>query len=1267
MKTRDIIKKRCNERFNDLFSDKISNEQKEVVINAFIDIIGMIYYKFGITITEDIPVLSENDYYEVLMLLFPFVDDWKKLKEVEDLEDLFKTDKFNKFVINNQMFNGKDIKTLPLSEIIKIKKHSITMTLLKYYHSFYPNWYTIFPMPIQEEIDNRINNKKKLGIDNLTEGDWLILLNLYQYYLPGDNVHILNNFKEFVINIKIVQLPITVNKKFVQLLFNKYVLNKLEIIDKKIKDNKDNNKKINDIIKELDENNKKYINRSIRYFILLVIIYQFVSGTLSKVILEEHKKPNLNDPSTLKKYDQCYHYLKGITYEQLKEKNKQIIEESIKQMTKEKKDVNKYKQELIDGDFQFGDINSLRNIYAVRWTSQLKLFINYTYSNVMFITGGTGVGKSTQIPKLISYCSVAIDNKPNARTVCTQPRIQPTQSMIYIARQMGIIIPYGKNKSAYTDKKVCDDNAQYYSSEDPDKQIINVTSPMFKMETDKSLYNQIIRRGNFLLDDRIIRSNLIRDCLKNDEIKDKDVIKYPNDQIIDLLNKTRINYTSKYLQYHNIIIDEVHEHNFNMDSLLCILNYYLQTDYYKLFIITATFEADEISFRKYFKFNNRSLIDNRCHFSEPFKTTTYNIKEQYEDKIKSVSELSDDEKNDKILTYINSLTNYGDIIVFKAGSAEVNKCVEFLNNNMKDETMIAIPFYSQMNESLKDYVKNKSHAKILSKKLITNDLIDINNYSKESDAKVYKHYVLVATNIAEASITIDALTHVIDDGLQKKKVFDYETFTDDKLELKPIGETNRLQRKGRVGRRGDGTAYFLYAKDTLINEKPIYAITTNDIRPFVFNCLNNEQENATNLTIPVNELIFNTKFYIQHPLIDYKDKVNKMIQVLNTYRDFGLISDSYTKTLVKTNFGLFINEVLTEIEELTLQELLSVIVAYPLRCVNSIISLICSFKLKDQRTITNIIHQFGSKEDKSDYVILTNYFDSLERIAFNGKLKDYLFNKINSIVITEKSETFKQIQEQLANIKSKFTTEPIHKLLNDLAINDNTYLNIYSESVDYLSKNKITDKVINLASEYFKLKASIIITCLLFQKTIDGKKIITNKSINAFYKMRKFNINDYVPNLQLISPLSKYDRLTYLLTYFNYQNIFMNVTSFNNTLNNSSYLNIASGLIAHNISYSYKVVIPHKKYGAYSFSGQINISMQSNSLFSFIPSVSTRKRTTYLNGVINDIDILAFNFKHNISNSLIPLLPSTIKRIYRTWTNITPQQEEYINIIKKYQ
>lgn len=1266
MANKDIIKTLCNDRFNDLFSDKINDEQKEIVINAFFDIIVMIYDKFNIdTITADNYVLSKNDYYEVLMLLFPFINDWNKLKEVDNLEDLFKSDKFNKFVINNQSFNSKDIKTLSLKEIIKIKKESITKTLSKYYHSFYPNWYTIFPIPIQDEIDNRINSKlDKLGINDLTEGDWLILLNLYQYYLPDDNVHILNKFNDFSVILNDDKEVIT--KEVVKRLFNNYVLKTLEIVDKKIRNTNDNNKKIWDIINELDGNTKEYIDDNVHFFILLVIIYQFVSGTLSKVILEEHKKPNLNDPSVLKKYDQCYHFLKGITYEQLKKNNEQIIKESIKQMKKEKKDVKKYKQELIDGDFQFGDINSLRNIYAVRWTSQLKLFINYIYSNVMFITGGTGVGKSTQIPKLISYCSVVIDNKPNGRTVCTQPRIQPTQSMVYIARQMGIIIPYGKDKSAYTNNKVCDDNAQYYSSEDVNKQTNNITSPVFKMETDKSLYNQLIKRGNFLLDDRLIRFNIIVDCVKNG-FDPKIVSKYSTIQLIKYLKNSRINYFSKYNQYHNIIIDEVHEHNFNMDTLLCILNYYLPTNYYKLFIITATFDADEISFRKYFHFDNHNLIDNRCHFSEPFKTTTYNIKEQYEDKIDSVTELSDDEKNDKILTYINSLTNHGDIIVFKAGSAEVNKCVDFLNDNMKDETMIAIPFYSQMNETLKDYVKNKSHAKKLSKKLITNELIDIDNYSKKSDAKVYNHYVLVATNIAEASITIDALTHVIDDGLQKKKVFNYETFTDDKLELKPIGETNRLQRKGRVGRRGDGTAYFLYKKDILINEKPIYAITTDDIRPFIFNCLDNEKEIATNLTIPVNTLIFDTKFYIQHPLVDYKDKVNKMIQILTTYNDFGLIKRSYTRTLVKTKFGLFINEILTEIEDVTLQELLCIIGAYPLRCVNSMISLICSMKLKDSVTITNIIHQFGSKKDKSDFVILINYLDALERMTFNGKLKDYLFDKINSITITNPLEAFNQMQQQLNNIKNEFTTETITNLLIELANNDNTYLNIYSESVDVLSRNKITDKVINLATEYFKLKSSILITCLLFQKTINNKKILNNKFINGFYHIKPFNIYNYIPNLQLISPLSKYDRLTYLLTYFNYQNIFMNVTSINNTFNNSSYLNIASGLIAHNNNYSYNVFIPHNKYGTFSFSSKLTPSMQYDSLFAYIPSVMPRKRTTYINGVIDDIEILAFNFKHNINNSLIPLLPDTIKKIYRTWTDITPEQKEYINVIKKYQ
>lgn len=1551
------VKLLCGKCFDFIFN-KANSDQKNIVVDAFSSIMNYIYYYFDITeptINKEevekidlnnidsrnkIPlnfVLSVNDYYEVLMMLFPYIDDWNKLKDVENLEDLFKTDKYNKFVINNQ-----NIKLYNLENIIKIKKNTIRTVLNFYHHSFYPNWYTIYPILIQDEIDTRINYiLQKDQFLTLNYEDRKILINLRKYYATYDNSHILNKFTKFDITVN--NKTITIDNNYVKRLFNNvseyidiinnnllyedtikgiidnvtkkiFVFKKImfmsfflddkgnnnEVVDyytgrkisdytsnntlisknndfnthikknfkkwydtkwneqgndtiinnrndnkldenfknivTKIKDitkpryqfeqlliqtiediyynvinsNPTKNKKFNDLINNIEKYvtdddkyimnvllpdfKKQYVNYVMQQLILLTTIYKFVSGILSKVILEENKQPNIKNETELKKYDQCYHFLKGVTYEELKKNNNRIIKESIEQMTKEKKDVNKYKQELIDGDFQFGDINSLRNIYAVRWTSQLKLFTNYLNSNVMFITGGTGVGKSTQIPKLISYCSVAIDNKPNGRTVCTQPRIQPTQSMIYIARQMGIIIPYGKNKSAYKDNKVCDDNAQYYSSEDPDKQIDNITSPVFKMETDKSLYNQIIKRGDLLLDNKLIMRNFKNEIKQlmiypfviipsfysnnkgNIEITINN-IKYNNangaididkkiKKIGDLTNEARtklstnddynklsafkkydreeeeavkieainlvnaikenrtyyspiyidsnnfnnqkiegpfrlklfnataneftknksqleiinmlskysdIDYISKYAQYHNIIIDEVHEHNFNMDTLLCLLNYYLFSNVYKLFIITATFDSDEVSFRKYFKFKNKNFIDNRCHFSEPFKTTTYNIIEQYENKISSVTQLSDDEKNNKILAYINSLSNYGDIIVFKAGSAEVNKCVNFLNDNMKDDTTIAIPFFSQMNESLKDYVKGKSHAKKLSKKLITNELIDVNNYIKETDAKVYNHYVLVATNIAEASITIDALTHVIDDGLQKKKIFNYETFTDDKLELKPIGETNRLQRKGRVGRRGDGTAYFLYKKGTLLKEKPIYAITTDDIRPFIFNCLNNESENTTDLTIPVDELIFNSKFYIQHPLIDYENKKNKMLQILSTYKNFGIITNSYTKKIVKTDFGLFINALLIEMEDVTLQETISIIGASTLRCLESMIGLICTMKLRDSITITSIIHQFGGKEDKSDFIILKNYFDSLERFVFGGKIKDYIFNKVNAITIEEindddnnKSEFF-QILQQVKAIRSEFTSKIIRQLLTDLANEDNAYLNIYDNNDDFLNRIKITDKVIELATEYFKLKAPIILTCLLYLKTIDNEKVITNKLINEYYDMEKYDIKKYIPNLQLVSPLSKYDRLTYLLTYFNYQNIYMNVTSINNTLNNSSYLNIASGLIAHNNNYSYNVVIPHKKYGAYSFNSLLNPSMQYDSLFVYIPSVMPRKRTTYINGVIDEIEILTFNFKHNINNSLIPLLPDTIKKIYRTWTNITPEQKEYIDIIKKYQ
>ena len=119
----------------------------------------------------------------------------------------------------------------------------------------------------------------------------------------------------------------------------------------------------------------------------------------------------------------------------------------------------------------------------------------------MFITGGTGVGKSTQIPKLISYASVAIDHIPNGRTVCTEPRINAVKNNVdYISKLIGLVLPNNK----------ADNNLQYYTSEDKNKSRINIKSPVLKIETDGFLLNEIIKYGKYyLLDDNLIKDDIM--------------------------------------------------------------------------------------------------------------------------------------------------------------------------------------------------------------------------------------------------------------------------------------------------------------------------------------------------------------------------------------------------------------------------------------------------------------------------------------------------------------------------------------------------------------------------------------------------------------------------------------------------------------------------------------------------------------------------------------------------------------------------------------
>jgi pre-mRNA-splicing factor ATP-dependent RNA helicase DHX38/PRP16 len=82
---------------------------------------------------------------------------------------------------------------------------------------------------------------------------------------------------------------------------------------------------------------------------------------------------------------------------------------------------------------------------------------------------------------------------------------------------------------------------------------------------------------------------------------------------------------------------------------------------------------------------------------------------------------------------------------------------------------------------------------------------------QKSDSGARK--VIVSTNIAETSLTVDGIVYVVDSGLCKLKVYNPRIGMD-ALQVTPISAANADQRSGRAGRTGPGTTFRLYTEGT---------------------------------------------------------------------------------------------------------------------------------------------------------------------------------------------------------------------------------------------------------------------------------------------------------------------------------------------------------------------------------------------------------------------------------------------------------------------
>lgn len=462
------------------------------------------------------------------------------------------------------------------------------------------------------------------------------------------------------------------------------------------------------------------------------------------------------------------------------------------------------------------------SLFALDWVSQIGFCHRYINQRVSYITGATGVGKSTQIPKLFMYYLKAIDYNSTGRVVCTQPRKAPTKKNAdQVSKELGFPI-FENNK-----------DTEFYFVQmhhKTQKHIANVSHLSLKYITDGTLVQEFKN---------------VSPMLK----------KYNND---------RDNSVSNQNAYDIIIIDEAHEHGKNMDILLTLMRDFCYFNpSIKLVILSATMDDDEPVYRRYYRDINdnqkfpldcnlrdnsfdRINTDRRYHISPVGLGTTHKIEETY---------LMDSNPIDIVRMLVREGLK-GDILIFQPGEADIVKLVEELNENTPDD-VIALPFYSALSDDKKTFIED------IDKTFPTLRMSKKDNFGKIADITKgtgsYKNCIICSTNIAEASITIRRLFYVIETGTRKGLIYSY-TRRAGKLTTMDISESSRLQRKGRVGRTGQGHVYYTYKKGRMENNKILFEFSVSNISDIIFSSI---QEKVNDVLLTLDNLLKDKKLQEQ--------------------------------------------------------------------------------------------------------------------------------------------------------------------------------------------------------------------------------------------------------------------------------------------------------------------------------------------------------------------------------------------------------------------